>query len=114
MISFSAAVIGFVIFLGMLFLAIPVALSIFFTCLLAAVMYVGLPSLTTFGSTAWSTLNNFILTAISNFLTGLKLSDMETGLKCFRKKAIQSINLIENRFGLPATKWLRVFKPLVK
>jgi hypothetical protein len=21
---------------------------------------------------------------------------------------------IENRFGLPATKWLRVFKPLVK
>ena len=68
MISFSAAVVGFVIFLGMLFLAIPVALSIFFTCLLAAVMYVGLPSLTTFGSTAWSTLNNFILTAIPLFI----------------------------------------------
>ena len=68
MISFSAAVVGFVIFLGMLFLAIPVALSIFFTCLLAAFMYVGLPSLVTFGSTAWSTLNNFILTAIPLFI----------------------------------------------
>ncbi len=68
MISFSAAVIGFVIFLGMLFLAIPVALSIFFTCFLAAVIYVGLPSLVTFGSTAWSTLNNFILTAIPLFI----------------------------------------------
>ena len=68
MISFGAAVIGFVIFLGMLFLAIPVAISIFFTCFLAAVIYVGLPSLTTFGSTAWSTLNNFILTAIPLFI----------------------------------------------
>ncbi len=68
MISFSAAVVGFVIFLGMLFLAIPVAISIFFTCLLAAVIYVGLPSLATFGSTAWSTLNSFILTAIPLFI----------------------------------------------
>jgi glycosyltransferase involved in cell wall biosynthesis len=42
---------------------------------------------------------NFLLTVFTNFLTGLKISDMETGLKCFRKKAIQSINLIENRFG---------------
>jgi hypothetical protein len=36
---------------------------------------------------------------MTNLLTGLKISDMETGLKCFKKKAIQSIKLIENRFG---------------
>ena len=29
---------------------------------------------------------NYLLTAITNFLTGLKISDMETGLKCFKKK----------------------------
>ena len=35
---------------------------------------------------------NYLLTAITNFLTGLKISDMETGLKCFKKKSIQSID----------------------
>ena len=28
---------------------------------------------------------NFVLTEITNILTGLKISDMETGLKCFKK-----------------------------
>ena len=28
---------------------------------------------------------NFILTALTNLLTGLKINDMETGLKCFKK-----------------------------
>ncbi|MBD1159441.1 glycosyltransferase family 2 protein [Pelagibacterales bacterium SAG-MED19] len=42
---------------------------------------------------------NFILTALTNLLTGLKINDMETGLKCFKKNVIQSINLSEKRFG---------------
>lgn len=42
---------------------------------------------------------NFILTTITNLLTGLKINDMETGLKCFKKNAIKSIHLTEKRFG---------------
>lgn len=42
---------------------------------------------------------NFILTFLTNILVDLKISDMETGLKCFRKEVIKSINLIEDRFG---------------
>ncbi|MDA7734127.1 glycosyltransferase family 2 protein [Candidatus Pelagibacter sp.] len=57
---------------------------------------------------------NFILTAISNFLTGLKLSDMETGLKCFKKKALQSIHLIENRFGFEPEVTIKLAKKKFK
>ncbi len=39
------------------------------------------------------------LTAISNFFTHQKLTDMETCYKCFKREIIQSVNIEENRFG---------------
>lgn len=39
------------------------------------------------------------LTMLSNMFTHLKLTDMETCYKCFRREVIQSIRIIENRFG---------------
>lgn len=39
------------------------------------------------------------LTALSNLFTGLKITDMETCYKCFRRDIIQSIDIKEQRFG---------------
>lgn len=39
------------------------------------------------------------LTALSNLFTGLKLTDMETCYKCFRREVIQAVDIKENRFG---------------
>ena len=39
------------------------------------------------------------LTALSNLFTHLKLTDMETCYKCFRREIIQSVDIKENRFG---------------
>lgn len=40
------------------------------------------------------------LTTLSNFFTGLKLTDMETCYKMFRTQVIKKIEIEENRFGL--------------
>src|ERR1700733_3513057 len=42
---------------------------------------------------------NWILTLLSNALTNMNLSDMETCYKVFRREIIQSIPIEENRFG---------------
>lgn len=42
---------------------------------------------------------NLFLTRLSNRFTGLKLTDMETCYKAFRREIIQSIELKEKRFG---------------
>lgn len=42
---------------------------------------------------------NWVLTAFSNLFTHQKITDMETCYKCFRRELIQSIELVENRFG---------------
>ena len=42
---------------------------------------------------------NRILTTASNLITGLRLTDMETCYKVFRRTVIQSIPLKQNRFG---------------
>lgn len=47
----------------------------------------------------WHSLGNKTLTLISNMLTNLNLTDMETCYKVFRRELIQSIELKENRFG---------------
>jgi len=47
----------------------------------------------------WHSVGNSILTLISNCLTNINLSDMETCYKVFRREVIQSIPLEENRFG---------------
>lgn len=44
-------------------------------------------------------LANWVLTAFSNFFTHQKLTDMETCYKAFRRDIIQSIDIVENRFG---------------
>jgi glycosyltransferase involved in cell wall biosynthesis len=45
------------------------------------------------------TIGNKFLTYMSNLLTNVNLTDMETCYKLFRADLIKSINLIENRFG---------------
>ena len=47
----------------------------------------------------WHSIGNKVLTMISNMLTNLNLTDMETCYKCFRRDIIQGIKLKENRFG---------------
>jgi glycosyltransferase involved in cell wall biosynthesis len=47
----------------------------------------------------WHSVGNWILTLISNALTDINLSDMETCYKAFRREIIQAIPLEENRFG---------------
>ncbi len=45
------------------------------------------------------TIGNRFLTFLSNLLTNINISDMETCYKLFRAEKIKSINLKENRFG---------------
>jgi glycosyltransferase involved in cell wall biosynthesis len=45
-------------------------------------------------------LGNLFLTHLSNFFTGLDLTDMETGYKAFRADLIKTIPLRSNRFGM--------------
>jgi len=42
---------------------------------------------------------NWLLTALSNRLTGQRLTDMETCYKAFRREILQTIDLQQNRFG---------------
>jgi len=47
----------------------------------------------------WHSIGNVVLTMLSNMMTNLNLSDMETCYKVFRRELIQSIVLEEDRFG---------------
>ena len=47
----------------------------------------------------WHTIGNRLLTLLSNMLTDLNLSDMETCYKLFKADIIKSIRLKEERFG---------------
>jgi len=47
----------------------------------------------------WHSVGNWILTLISNALTNMNMTDMETCYKVFRREIIQSIPIEENRFG---------------
>lgn len=47
----------------------------------------------------WHSVGNGLLTLVSNALTNLNLTDMETCYKAFRREVIQSIPLEEDRFG---------------
>ena len=47
----------------------------------------------------WHSVGNWGLTLLSNALTNINLSDMETCYKVFRREIIQSIPIEENRFG---------------
>jgi len=47
----------------------------------------------------WHSVGNWLLTLVSNMLTNLNMTDMETCYKVFRREVIQSIPLEEKRFG---------------
>ncbi len=47
----------------------------------------------------WHFVANSFLTLLSNALTNLKLSDMETGYKVFRRDVLRGIRLKSDRFG---------------
>ena len=47
----------------------------------------------------WHMLGNKFLTLMSNMLTNLNLTDMETCYKVFRRQVIDNLELKENRFG---------------
>jgi glycosyltransferase involved in cell wall biosynthesis len=47
----------------------------------------------------WHSVGNRMLTLLSNALTDINLTDMETCYKAFRREVIQSIPLEEKRFG---------------
>ena len=47
----------------------------------------------------WHSIGNKFLTFLSNMLTNLNLTDMETCYKMFKSGYIKSLNLKENRFG---------------
>ncbi len=48
----------------------------------------------------WHSVGNKMLTLASNMTTDLNLTDMETCYKVFRREVIQSIDLVEDRFGI--------------
>jgi len=47
----------------------------------------------------WHSVGNQFLTTLSNMLTNLNLTDMETCYKAFRREVLQAIPLRSNRFG---------------
>ena len=65
----------------------------------------------------WHSVGNWLLTLLSNMLTNLNMTDMETCYKVFRREVIQSIPIEEDRFGFEpeitvkiAKRKLRVFE----
>jgi len=47
----------------------------------------------------WHFVGNWVLTLLSNMITNLNMSDMETCYKVFRREVIQAIPIEEDRFG---------------
>jgi glycosyltransferase involved in cell wall biosynthesis len=47
----------------------------------------------------WHSVGNKVLTTLSNMLTDLNLTDMETCFKVFRADVLKKVKLRENRFG---------------
>jgi glycosyltransferase involved in cell wall biosynthesis len=58
----------------------------------------------------WHSVANWGLTLLSNCLTNINLSDMETCYKAFRREVIQSISLEEDRFGFEPEITVKVAK----
>ena len=52
-----------------------------------------------FAISFWHVTANRFLTGLSNLFTGLRLTDMETCYKMFRREVIESIRIEEKRFG---------------
>jgi glycosyltransferase involved in cell wall biosynthesis len=48
----------------------------------------------------WHMVGNRFLTALSNMLTNINLTDMETGYKMFKREVLERITIEEDRFGM--------------
>jgi 2-polyprenyl-3-methyl-5-hydroxy-6-metoxy-1,4-benzoquinol methylase len=48
----------------------------------------------------WHSVGNRVLTTISNMVTNLSISDMETCYKVFRREVLESFDIEESRFGI--------------
>jgi len=58
----------------------------------------------------WHSVGNRLLTLLSNCLTNINLSDMETCYKVFRREIVQAIPIEENRFGFEPEITVKVAK----
>jgi glycosyltransferase involved in cell wall biosynthesis len=58
----------------------------------------------------WHSVGNWLLTLVSNALTNLNLTDMETCYKMFRREVIQALPIEENRFGFEPEITVKVAK----
>ena len=58
----------------------------------------------------WHSVGNGVLTLLSNAVTNLNLTDMETCYKVFRREVIQSIPLEEDRFGFEPEVTVKIAK----
>ena len=59
-------------------------------------------------------LANKVLTNLSNFMTGLKVTDMETCYKAFRSSFIKNVDIKENRFGFEPEITAKISKAKLK
>jgi len=58
----------------------------------------------------WHSVGNSILTLLSNMLTNLNMTDMETCYKAFRRDVIQAIHIEEDRFGFEPEVTVKIAK----
>lgn len=58
----------------------------------------------------WHSVGNRILTLLSNMITNLNMTDMETCYKVFRREVIQAIPLEEDRFGFEPEVTVKIAK----
>lgn len=68
MFGIESAAIGFVFLLGLMFIGLHIAASLFFVSAIAAWWYFGETMFQPFGTMMWGTLNNFLLVAIPLFV----------------------------------------------
>jgi glycosyltransferase involved in cell wall biosynthesis len=61
----------------------------------------------------WHYIVNKLLTLLSNMLTNINLTDMETCYKMVRREIIQGINIEENRFGFEPKLLLKLPKETI-
>ena len=62
----------------------------------------------------WHSVGNKLLTFVSNMLTNINLTDMETGYKAFRTEVLKGITLESNRFGFEPEITAKVAKKRVR
>jgi tripartite ATP-independent transporter DctM subunit len=68
MIGVGGAAVGFLLMLALMMIGMPVAVALFLTSVVGAVVYLGMPTLMIFGGQMWGALNDFVLTAIPLFI----------------------------------------------